>query len=236
MSNQKAKSSRTLIVGDVHGCVDELAALTELVGYVPGQDRLIQVGDLINRGPDSLGTWKLFKELKGQAVLGNHELHLIRDAQGIEVKKRWLGEFKEYFGSHFVPYLADIKSWPLYIEEDNLMVVHAGLVPGQHPSQSDPRQVTSIRTWDGWGQDLQNEANPPWFDFYQGPKLTVFGHWAKLNGLVRDHVVGLDTGCVYGKELTGLLLPERVLVSVPAARTYCPIKDPDPMGMDGRFL
>lgn len=235
MSN-RIESSRTLIVGDVHGCPEELAELCQLAQYRPDIDRLIQVGDLINRGPDSLATWKLFKDLRGQAVLGNHELHLIRDADGHQVKKRWIAEFKERFGEHFAAYLTDIKQWPLYIEEEDFLVLHAGLVPGEHPKDSDPRRITSIRTWDEQGQDLQDETNRPWFDYYTGNKLVVFGHWAKLQGVVRENLIGLDTGCVYGKELSGLLLEERVLLSVPAKRAYSPIKNPDPFGMDGRFL
>lgn len=221
-------NKRTILVGDVHGCADELALLAQKVGYRPGQDEMILVGDLINRGPDSLGAWRLFKELRARSVLGNHELHLIRDAAGIEVKKRWIEGFKERFGGQFASYLEDIRSWPAYLEREDLLVVHAGLWPGRRPQDTDPGVLTSIRTWDGTGADLQSEANPPWFDFYSGDKLVVFGHWAKLGGVVRPNLVGLDTGCVYGKKLTALVLPEKELVSVEALAVHCPIKTPDP--------
>lgn len=70
--------------------------------------------------------------------------------------------------------------------------------------------------------------NPPsnnlaWFEFYRGPKLFVFGHWAQLGGIVRENVVGLDTGCVYGKKLSALILPDREIITVKAKSNYCPI-------------
>ena len=72
-----------------------------------------------------------------------------------------------------------------------------------------------------------------WFDFYKGKKLVVFGHWAALNGIVKENVIGLDTGCVYGKKLTALVLsdsasspnsPKREIVSVQAKKQYLAIE------------
>ncbi|OGG94056.1 MAG: hypothetical protein A2527_09400 [Candidatus Lambdaproteobacteria bacterium RIFOXYD2_FULL_50_16] len=219
---------RTIIIGDVHGCADELAKLVEACGYKKGQDRLLQTGDLINRGPKSFEAWVLAKELGMESVLGNHELHLVRFEAGQPVYKKWIQGIKDQFGKHYPAYLADIRQWPLWIEEEDFLLVHAGLVPGKSLGETDPKQLTSIRTWDGMGSDLDNENNPPWFDFYHQEKLVVFGHWAKLEGVVRPNVIGLDSGCVYGKKLTALILPERELVSVPAARVYRDIVNPDP--------
>ena len=223
-------SKRTIIIGDVHGCIDEMTELVAKAGYRPGIDQLIFVGDLINRGPDSLAVWKLYRELGATSVLGNHELHLIRDAKGIDVHKKWIKDFKVQFGGLFEDYLKDIQSWPLYIENEDFMVVHGGLVPGEHPSQSDERMVTSLRTWSDGPKGINVAERQPWFNLYQAPKLVVFGHWAKLEGVTRANVIGLDTGCVYGKRLTALILPERELVSVKAKQVYCPIKENDHQG------
>ena len=103
------------------------------------------------------------------------------------------------------------------------MLVHAGLVPGLHPDQTAPWDLVTIRTWDGEGEDLKNPDNPPWFDFYEGDDLVVFGHWAALGGISRSNVIGLDTGCVYGGELSCLILPERKFVRVSAERQYAAI-------------
>jgi len=223
-------SKKTIIIGDVHGCIDEMRALVQQTNYRAGTDDLIFVGDLINRGPDSLAVWKYFTELGARSVIGNHELHLIRDSRGISVKKRWIADFKTAFGDQFQPFLTDISSWPTYIETDQYMVVHGGIVPESHPKDTDPTRLTSIRTFDPKTGDLQSEESQPWFDFYNEEKLVVFGHWAKLGGVQRPNVIGLDTGCVYGKKLTALVLPDRELVSVAAKKVYCPINPKDHQG------
>ena len=99
-------------------------------------------------------------------------------------------------------------------------MVHGGIVPGVALEDSDPYQITSIRTWDGVGSKLSNPDNPPWFDFYHEKKPVIFGHWAALGGIKRHNVIGIDTGCVYGKKLTALILPEAELVSVNAEKVY----------------
>jgi len=217
-------TQRTLIIGDVHGCINELKSLVSKLNYDPKTDDMIFVGDLINRGPDSLGVWRYYQELGARSVLGNHELHLIRDDQGIEVHKKWISHFKHQFGDAYPEYLADIKSWPLYIETEDYLVVHGGLLPGEHPRNSDPLQLTSIRTYSPETGLQQSETSQPWFDYYDEKKLVVFGHWAKLCGVKRPNVIGLDTGCVYGKKLTALILPQVELVSVKAEKIYSQIK------------
>lgn len=137
---------------------------------------------------------------------------------------KYIENLRRDFRNDLDAFTADVLRWPLWIEENGLMLVHAGLVPGLHPSQTDPWMLVTIRTWDGLGCDLFNENHPPWFDFYDGRDLVVFGHWAALGGLVREHVIGLDTGCVYGGMLSCLILPERRFVRVKAREAYCAIK------------
>ena len=79
----------------------------------------------------------------------SHEYHLIRDAKGVDTKRSWIEKFKTDWGEKFEPYLNEISSWPAYIEDEEFFFVHAGLVPGEHPSESDPFLLTNIRTWDG---------------------------------------------------------------------------------------
>ncbi len=215
---------RTILIGDVHGCHRELEALLEKLKLVPGEDRVWFVGDLINKGPSSRAVWELYRQSQGQAILGNHELSFLEVASGRPHKhEKYFKKLKKDFGPQFDSFLQDVRSWPLWMEDRDLMMVHAGLIPGKHPDATDPWALTCIRTWDGKGEDLQNESNPPWFDFYEGTKLLVFGHWAALGGLDRPNIIGLDTGCVYGGSLTALVLPERRLVRVKAFETYCAI-------------
>ncbi|MCB1044635.1 MAG: metallophosphoesterase [Acidobacteria bacterium] len=206
------------IIGDVHGCIDELEHLLDQLDGRP----VVFVGDLINKGPDSLAVLERVLSLQARAVIGNHELGFLSYLKS----KRHHVDFEEVerqLGIHCANWARWIQALPTFIETPDWLVVHAGLVPGQHPAESDPRVLTRIRTWDGTGKRLNNPADPPWFDLYDGQKLVVFGHWAVRGLVMEDRVIGLDTGCVYGGQLTAVLLPERRLVQVAAKRAYCPI-------------
>lgn len=195
---------RTLIIGDVHGCLRELELLLEKVGFSLGQDRLIFVGDLINKGPNSLGVLQKVYDLKAEVVRGNHEHALIQ--------------------SKTTPYPRElvswIKTWPYFIDEKDYMVIHGGIIPGQHPSESDPSVFTRLRTWDPKTKSPGKYDDPPWFDFYHDKKLIVFGHWAAKGLIKRDNVIGIDSGCVYGRQLTCLVLPGKQIVQVDALKCY----------------
>jgi bis(5'-nucleosyl)-tetraphosphatase (symmetrical) len=215
---------RTLFIGDVHGCIQELDDLLGKLDYAPDRDRLFFVGDLIGKGLNSYEVYQRYKETGGQAVLGNHEWHLLeRHDHDLEQTPYYI-ILRDAFGDRFEAFIDDLRSWPLYIEEEDFMLVHAGLVPGRHPRKCTGEELTMIRTWDGKGKDLQNPKNPAWFDLYKEDKLVVFGHWAALEGVERPNAIGLDTGCVYGKKLSALVLPERKIVRVKARKVYSKIK------------
>ncbi len=217
-------AGRTLIIGDVHGCHAELATLLREVQANPRHDRILFIGDLINKGPSSRGAWELFREFNGISIIGNHELSMLTILDGQPHRHvKYIADLHRDFGEHLDTFTADVRGWPLWFEEPGLMVVHAGLVPGKHPRDTDPWALVTIRTWDGEGRDLFNDRHPPWFDFYNDSALLVFGHWAALGGLNRERLVGLDTGCVYGGMLSCLVLPERRFVRVSARRAYCPV-------------
>lgn len=214
---------RTIIIGDVHGCLSELNLLLKKVQFQVGEDQLYFTGDLINRGPNSLGVFKRFKELGAVSVLGNHEYWALKRHVEASKKVPKINVLQQQFGEHYINFIEDIKRWPLYVETEDFMLVHAGLVPGEHPKESDPFLITSIRTWDGAGNNINSEKDPAWFDFYQENKLVIFGHWARLEGVFMERVIGLDSGCVYGKKLSALILPEKQIVSVDALKIYAPI-------------
>ena len=206
---------RTIIVGDVHGCYTELVKLIEQVDYRPKRDRLIFIGDLINKGPDSKKVFKLYQQLDAEAILGNHEWYLLEQHAGRKHKWGGYNAMKDEFGKSFTKLIKEITTWPLYIKEDHFTAVHAGKVPGKRYRDSTARELTTIRTW---GPD-----DKPWFDFYTGRRRIVFGHWAALGGIETDRVIGLDTGCVYGGSLSALILPDMRFVRVKASDQYCPI-------------
>ena len=121
----------TYAIGDVQGCYDELQALLERVGFNRAHDRLWLVGDLVNRGPKSLQVLRFVKELGERAVvvLGNHDLHLLTQYEGIESKRKD-DSFDDVLGAPDARDLVDwVRTWPMMHVEGNFAMVHAGLLP-----------------------------------------------------------------------------------------------------------
>ena len=118
-------------IGDLQGCAAPLERLLDEIRFDPAADRLWLVGDLVNRGPESLRTLRLVKSLGAAAVsvLGNHDLHLVARAAGVHAPKSrdTLGEILA------APDLADLVHWlrhrPLLHVENGFVLVHAGLLP-----------------------------------------------------------------------------------------------------------
>lgn len=218
------QAKRTIIIGDVHGCLAELNSLITKVNYQKGKDELYFLGDLVSRGPFSKEVFFRILELEGKSILGNHEWQLLQQVNNNRLFKN-SKKLQSEFGADFDFFLDEIRCWPVFIETNQFILVHGGLDPSKELNESDPGILTSIRTWDGAGKELNNPENPPWFELYQGKKLVVFGHWAALKGIVRKNVIGLDTGCVYGRELSALILPERKIITVAAERVYRPVKE-----------
>ena len=211
---------RQIIIGDVHGCLHELEKLLAKLEFHEEKDELFFVGDLINKGPNSLGVLELARNLNAACVIGNHELNFL-DHLAIPSKRRpGFDQLQKEMGTSLSQWVAWIKRWPSYIERDDFLVVHAGLAPGKHPSKTSTHILANIRTWDGTGANMNNKADPPWFDLYTHQKTVVYGHWALMGLHVRKNTIGLDTGCVYGKKLTAVILPSKEIVSVDADRTY----------------
>lgn len=207
-------------MGDVHGCFKEFLALLKKANYQPETHRLILVGDLINRGPFSLEMLEWVRGKGVELVRGNHEQAFLRAVSHKMFLNPIFKQLKKNMGKDIGFWLDWISSLPFYIEESNLFVVHGGLVPGEHPQFSDPHLLMNIRTWDGLGEDIKKELNPPWYSFYKGKKLVIYGHWASQGLNIRGNTIGLDTGCVYGHKLSGILLPDRKIVQVSAFSNY----------------
>ncbi|MCB9799220.1 MAG: metallophosphoesterase [Candidatus Omnitrophica bacterium] len=210
-------TARTIIFGDIHACYQEWQDLLEKL-KVTAEDRLISVGDLVCKGPSTLRTLEIAKEMKNlRCILGNHEVHLLnlwkkRDI-GRPVKDYQKEAIKE-LGDDFNLYMQWIETWPYYLDLEECLVVHAGIIPGIPLKKQDPKNLVTLRTL---------SDNQPWYIPYKDQKLIVHGHWAAQGLVVRKNVIGLDSGCVYGKELSAVVLPERKIVSVPARKAYCPI-------------
>lgn len=220
----------TIVVGDVHGCVDELSDLLAACNY-GASDQLVLVGDLVAKGPDSRGVLALVRELGARAVLGNHDAHLSRAGKQLRAGsaparpiKRAVAELAATLDERDWAQLEALPLW-LALPEHGALVVHAGLVPGTPLSAQDPDLLINIRTIrpDGTGSKRPDDG-VLWGSRWQGPELVLFGHHATAGLQRHAFALGLDTGCVYGRELTACILPERRIVSVPARRVYMPIE------------
>lgn len=214
------QSKKVFIVGDVHGCFQEFLELLNKLNYKTETHRLILTGDIINRGPFSFKMLKWVKDNQIEMVRGNHEQAFLSCVE----KNNWpfplLKQLKEEMKGELAFWVKWLSNLPFYIEEKDFLVVHAGLIPQKNIQNSDPYLLMNIRTWDGQGKDIKNEKNPAWYNFYKSKKLVVYGHWAKQGLKIRDNTIGLDSACVYGNKLSGLLLPEKRIFQVPARKNY----------------
>ena len=223
MGARSSSGPRTLVVGDVHGCLDELRALIVKAGLT-ADDRVVLVGDLVAKGPDSAGVVAWARESGAAAVLGNHDDHVLRARAGSpDAKPQHLGVAKTLSAAD-----ADwLEARPLWLRLDleaPHVVVHGGMVAGVPVEKQEREHLLAMRSVRADGMPSKRIEGAPWGSLWPGPEHAVFGHDA-IRGLQQHaHATGLDTGCVYGHELTGLLLPAHKLVSVAARHAYAPMK------------
>jgi predicted phosphodiesterase len=214
---------RTLFIGDVHGCADELDALLKECGWQPGE-RVVLVGDLVAKGPDSTGVVSRARELSLLAVRGNHDEHVLRWHQGRQKPgKKLKPEHQQVLDTLTPADWSYLDALPLYLrlKDLNVLAVHAGVVPGVRLKEQRQEHLLNLRSITPDGKPSKRVSDgAPWASFWKGPELILYGHDA-VRGLQRHkHAYGLDSGCVYGGRLTAYALPEGRFYSVPARRAY----------------
>ncbi|RNF21608.1 serine/threonine protein kinase [Trypanosoma conorhini] len=220
-------AGRVIIVGDIHGCLTQLQELLAAAAFVKGRDAVISVGDLVNKGPDSVGVVRLLRGIGARAVLGNHDAKLLK----LRKKLRKNGALTGKQRSSSLALLAttlpqDVEEYLsrlphiLRIPAHNLLVVHAGLHVQRPLEQQLVDEVTTTRNLvaHGPGPHTASEDTTegvPWASLWRGPETVLFGHDAR-RGLQRyPYAIGLDTRCVYGGELTAVVYPGERLIAVP---------------------
>lgn len=226
----------TIIIGDVHGCLDELQKLLAACGFRRG-DPLVLVGDLVAKGPDSQGVVQLAREEGARAVLGNHDDHVLRaravargeatpPPKGIRPEHQRVADT---LGAADWDYLQNLplllRLGPERAGGPDTVVLHGGAVPGVAIEELSRQQITTMRSIDDEGRPSKRIEGRPWAAVWPGPESIVFGHDAVRGLQEHPFAVGLDTGCVYGRRLTALIVPKRSMVSVPARRAYSVIRN-----------
>lgn len=185
---------RTIIVGDVHGCRIELEALLDRIGFASG-DRLVFVGDLVARGPDSLGVLDVVRRTGAVVVRGNHEQKILDARAGLCELSKLHRDVAKALRPVDWSILESSRLW-LDLPEHELRVIHAGVDPRVHFMKQSHRSLLAIRTI----EDVL------WGAHYQGPPHIVFGHNAPIGIQIHRWATGLDSGCVYGGALTAMVL------------------------------
>ena len=261
------------LIGDVQGCLEPLQRLVAGLPLEAG-DRIWFTGDLVNRGPDSLGVLRWVRNLGDRAltVLGNHDLHLLCVAAG---------HARQHRGDTLASILAapdreELLGWlrhqPLAHLEDSYLLVHAGVLPEWHAAEvrslaaeveavlqgaghEDFLRVLYGNQPDRWNPELagvdrlrlvtnaltrlrlcQSDGTMdfahkgelrdapaglvPWFDLdplAMRDHAVLFGHWSALGLVMRERLIGVDTGCLWGRTLTAVRLEDRAVFAVPCS-------------------
>lgn len=209
---------RTIVVGDIHGCYDELIELTDKV-KLKKTDRVISVGDLITKGPKSREVLELFmSDDRFSTVIGNHDLMLRRHWYGedVELKKAQKEAHQELKGEKDA-YMQFLSSLPFMIDLEEHLIVHAGLRPNVELHSQTTGDLTRLRTL---GADRESDEGTPWYYVYNGEKTVLFGHWPAKEPRRGPKAIGLDTGCCYGYQLTAYIIESDEFVSVDAKKAY----------------
>lgn len=248
-NDKKSETAPLDIIGDVHGCMDELLDLLASLGYsvavnpnpAPNQWFVVQnpigrkavfVGDLVDRGNNSVGVLKLVMTMvaAGQAycVCGNHDSKLqkylkgqsVQLQHGLEQTVQELAQETAEFKKLAEAFLYGLVSHYVFNKGD-LVVAHAGLREEMHG-----RASGAVRAFAMYGETTGeiDEFGLPvrynWAKEYKGKAKIVYGHTPVPEPQWLNHTIDIDTGCVFGGKLTALRYPEMQLVSVPARKVY----------------
>ncbi|GKV67583.1 bis(5'-nucleosyl)-tetraphosphatase PrpE [asymmetrical] [Sporosarcina sp. NCCP-2716] len=240
------------MIGDIHGCYDELTELLSVLGYSlesgipihPDGRSPVFVGDGMDRGPDSLRVLQLLFALQDSGKLhyspGNHCNKLYRYAKGNNVQQTHGLETTVAELDALPPderqavlsrYRRFYEKLPLYLSLDggSLIVAHAGLperMIGAKPSGS---MKTFVLYGDVTGETLPDgrPVRRDWAASYKGNPWIVYGHTPVREPRFTGNTVNIDTGCVFGGSLTAFRWPEKEIVSVPSRQPFQPEKFTD---------
>ncbi|KKY23243.1 putative ser thr protein phosphatase family [Diplodia seriata] len=233
-----ADSQRLVVVGDVHGCKSELVELLNKINFRPAADHLVLTGDIIAKGPDSKGVVDFARDVHASCVRGNHEDRMLLSRKAMKVAEQdmsansHLGEDEARNGGNRkdkalakqfdAKQIEWLEQCPVILKVGQIkgmgevLVAHAGLVPGVDLDRQDPFQVMNMRSMDLDTKVPSAERDgTPWWKYWnyymrfipQDQRSTViYGHDAKTGLKIKEFSKGLDSGCVRGGKLTALVI------------------------------
>jgi serine/threonine protein phosphatase 1 len=214
-------SMQTFVIGDIHGCYFELQALLDKAGLVEGE-AIISIGDCVDRGPETPEVLNFFRNTpKAKLIKGNHERKHVRASRHEVQLARSQQISKIQFGEAYPEALAFMSSLPDYLDLPEALIVHGYFEPGIPCELQNPSVLCGTM---GGQKYLRTRYDQPWYALYDGSKPILVGHenYTRTDQpfIYRDRVFGLDTDCVTGKALTGILLPAFRFVSVPSRANH----------------
>ncbi len=252
------------IIGDVHGCFDELQRLLQELGYridaqggngsprfvvapPPGR-KAVFLGDLVDRGPRVVDVLRLVIDMvaSGAAlcVPGNHEVKLLRKLNGADVRvSHGLQQTLEQLAAAPPSFTQEVRDFidrlvsHYVLDDGRLVVAHAGLKQDlQGRASGVVRSFALYGDTTGEIDEFGLPVRHEWAREYRGKAIVVYGHTPTPEAEWLNRTICIDTGCVFGGKLTALRYPEQELVGVPAAQVYCEPVRPlaPPLPADGR--
>jgi polynucleotide kinase-phosphatase len=232
------------IIGDVHGCFDELVDLLRRTGYEvtdstdaptakhPEGRKAIFLGDLVDRGPNSPAVLRLVMSMveHGTALClpGNHDVKLLRKLRGRDVRiTHGLAETLEQlepesdeFKQKVAGFIDDLVSHYV-LDGGRLVVAHAGLKADlQGRASARVREFAMYGETTGETDDYGLPVRYNWAADYRGKAMVVYGHTPVVESQWLNRTICIDSGCVFGGSLTALRYPEKELVQIPARKMY----------------
>jgi hypothetical protein len=226
-------SKSTWVIGDIHGCLTEFKELFDLIKSKTPYSEIICLGDLTDRGPDSIGCIRFVRDNNLKSVMGNHDYKILR----------WLNQSKK--SNHVPDYYHHLSSddinqlfnLPNYIETDEYFIIHAGIkkdIPIKDQSQND---LLYLRFFDKLGKivslktiheiGIEKSQAIFWDEYGPFEKNVIYGHhvWSFETPHLKKYdnnkfCIGIDTGCVFGGMLTAFCLETKEILQIKAKKVY----------------
>lgn len=212
-------TGKTLVIGDIHGCYEELQ---DLLAKVPltDDDEIIHIGDLMDRGPYPAEVAEFFMNTpNARSIRGNRDDKHISAYDGRNgvgyIRSRAYTRQQINDPDRYKAIVDYMRTLPLYLDLPAALLVHGYYDPALPLDQQDPNVLLGHT-----GEDRLYYSDLPWFKRYQGDKPIMVGHREYPVLHYQSKVYFIDTRCVYGGTLTGVLLPDFTVYSVPARADY----------------